>query len=104
MCRGGRREAIFVDEADREMFLATLAEMCARSGMRVHSYVLINNHSHLLLETPEANLVAGMKWFQGTYTQRFKARHRRCGHLFQGRYKAWRKGSVRNGITDETLA
>ena len=88
MCRGDRREAIFADDADREMFLATLAQMCGRSGMRVHSYVLMSNHYHLLLETPEPNLVAGMKWFQGTYTQRFNARHRLCGHLFQSRYKA----------------
>jgi hypothetical protein len=46
------------------------------------------NHYHLLLETPEANLVAGMKWLQGTYTQRYNYRHQVCGHLFQGRYKA----------------
>lgn len=88
MCRGDRREAIFADDGDREMFLATLAQMCERAGIRVHSYVLMSNHYHLLLETPEPNLVAGMKWFQGTYTQRFNARHRLSGHLFQGRYKA----------------
>ena len=46
------------------------------------------NYYHLLLETPEPNLVAGMKWFQGTYTQRFNVRNRLSGHLFQGRYKA----------------
>jgi REP element-mobilizing transposase RayT len=62
--------------------------MCARTGMLIHSYVLMSNHYHLLLETPEPNLVAGMKWFQGTCTQRFNARHRMSGHLFQGRYKA----------------
>ena len=88
MCRGDRREAIFAGDADRELFLATLGEMCARSGMLVHSYVLMSNHYHLLLETPEPNLVAGMQWFQGTYTQRFNARHRLSGHVFQGRYKA----------------
>ena len=88
MCRGDRREAIFLADGDRELFLATLAEMCARTGNFVHSYVLMTNHYHLLLETPEPNLVAGMKWLQGTYTQRFNARHRLCGHLFQGRYKA----------------
>ena len=60
--------------------------MCARSGLRVHSDVLMSNHDHLLVETPEPKLVAGMKWFQGTYTQRFNARHRLSGHLFQGRY------------------
>lgn len=88
MCRGDRRETIFGGEPDREMFLATLAEMCARTGILIHSYVLMSNHYHLLMETPEPNLVAGMQWFQGTYTQRFNARHRLSGHLFQGRYKA----------------
>ena len=88
MSRGDRREPIFFDDKDREMFLATLAEMCERTGALVHSYVLMNNHYHLLLETPEGNLVAGMKWFQGTYTQRFNACHLLKGHLFQGRYKA----------------
>jgi REP element-mobilizing transposase RayT len=88
MCRGDRREAIFRDDQDREMFLATLAQMCGRTGHRVHGYVFMSNHYHLLLETPAPNLVAGMKWFQGTYTQRHNARHRLCGHLFQGRYKA----------------
>lgn len=88
LCRGNRREAIFGGDADREMFLATLAEMCARAGILIHSYVLMSNHYHLLLETPASNLVVGMGWFQGTYTQRYKARHRLSGHLFQGRYKA----------------
>jgi len=70
------------------MFLDTLGEVCERCGWRIHAYVLMNNHYHWLLETPDPNLVVGMKWFQGTYTQRFNARHRRWGHLFQGRYKA----------------
>lgn len=88
LCRGDRREAIFRDEADRACFLETLSEVCERTGFVIHSYVLMSNHYHMLLETPEANLVAGMKWFQGTYTQRFNVRHRQVGHLFQGRYKA----------------
>jgi putative transposase len=88
MCRGDRREAIFHDDQDRVRFLETLAEVCGRTGFRIHSYVLMRNHYHLLLETPEPNLVAGMKWLQGTYTQRFNVRHRQVGHLFQGRYKA----------------
>jgi hypothetical protein len=54
----------------------------------VHSYVLMTNHYHLLVETPARHLVAGMKWFQGTYTQRYNHAHRLVGHLFQGRYKA----------------
>lgn len=88
MCRGDRREAIYLDGRDCEMFLATLGDVCDRTGFFIHAYVLMPNHYHLLLETPEANLVAGMKWFQGTYTQRFNARHHMVGHLFQGRYKA----------------
>ena len=88
MCRGDRREEIFRDEQDRELFLSTLGQACERCGFVVHSYVLMRNHYHLLLETPAGNLVAGMKWFQGTYTVRFNARHRLDGHLFAGRYKA----------------
>jgi REP element-mobilizing transposase RayT len=86
--RGDRREAIFRDEGDRERFLATLGEVCARTGWRVHAFVLMTNHYHLLLETPQPNLVAGMRWFQTTTTARFNRRHRLSGHLYQGRYKA----------------
>jgi putative transposase len=86
--RGDRREAIFRDEADRVRFVETLGEVCARTGWRVHAYVLMSNHYHWLLETPEPNLVAGMRWFQSTWTLRFNRRRRLCGHLFQGRYKA----------------
>ena len=46
------------------------------------------NHCHLVVETPQANLVAGMKWFLGTYTARFNRRHKVFGHLFSGRYKS----------------
>ena len=88
MCRGNGSQAIFLSDRDREMFLDTLGEACGRCGWKIHAYVLMGNHYHLLLETPEANLVVGMKWFQGTYTQRFNSRHKRWGHLFQGRYKA----------------
>jgi REP element-mobilizing transposase RayT len=88
MSRGNRQEAIFQDDKDCETFLDTLEEACTRTGWRVHAFVLMGNHYHLLLETPEANLVAGMKWLQGTYTQRFNARHKLWGHLLQGRYKA----------------
>jgi REP element-mobilizing transposase RayT len=70
------------------MFLAAVEEACERTGWRVHAYVLMDNHYHLLLETPEPNLVVGMQWLQSTYTKRFNARHRLWGHVFQGRYKA----------------
>ncbi len=88
MSRGDHQEAIYRDDADREVLLKTLVEGCEKTGWQVHAYVLMGNHYHLLLETPQPNLVAGMKWLQGTYTQRFNSRHRLHGHLFQGRYKA----------------
>lgn len=88
MSRGNRGEAIFRDHRDRERFLATLGEACEKTGWRVHAFVLMGNHYHLLVETPEANLVAGMKWLQGTYARRFNGRHRVFGHLLAGRYKA----------------
>jgi len=88
MSRGNRRENIFRDEADRERFLGTLAEACGKTGWQVHAYCLMRNHFHLVLETPQANLVAGMKWLLGVYTKRFNIRHKQCGHLFAGRYKA----------------
>lgn len=88
MCRGNRQETVFKDDQDCQMFLDTLGVTCERTGWRVHAYVLMGNHYHLLIETPEANLVAGMRWIQGTYTKRFNARHKQWGHLFQGRYKA----------------
>ncbi len=88
MCRGNRQDPIFKDRVDHERFLQTLGEACKRCGWRVHAFVLMGNHYHLLLETPEPNLVDGMRWLQGVYTQRFNARHKVFGHLFQGRYKA----------------
>ncbi len=88
MSRGNRGDLIFLDDKDCETFLDTLEEACSRTGWLVHAFVLMGNHYHLLMETPEANLVAGMKWLQGTYTQRFNSRHKQWGHLLQGRYKA----------------
>ncbi len=88
MNRGDRREAIFLDARDRERFISTLGEGCVKTGWQVHSLCLMPNHFHLVVETPEGNLVAGMKWLLGTYTGRFNRRHRLSGHLFSGRYKA----------------
>jgi putative transposase len=88
MCRGDRREPIFTSDEDRRLMLSTVEETCERTGIWVHSYVLMPNHYHMLMETPEPNLVVGMKWFQGTYTQRYNSRYRQSGHVFQGRYKA----------------
>ena len=88
MARGNQGRSVFRDAADRRRFVETLGEACGKTGWRVHAYVLMEHHDHLLLETPEGNLVAGMKWLQGAYTQRYNGRHKVFGHLFQGRYKA----------------
>ncbi len=88
MSRGNHQQPIFRSDQDCELFLKTLGEACGRTGWRVHAYILMGNHYHLLIETPEANLVAGMSWLQSTYTKRFNVRHKEWGHLFQGRYKA----------------
>lgn len=88
MNRGDRREPIFKDDADYRRFLETLTEACGKTDWQVLAYCLMPNHFHLVVETPQANLVAGMKWFLGTYTSRFNRRHKLCGHLFSGRYKA----------------
>src|SRR3954470_19905882 len=88
MSRGDRREAIFLDDEDRRRFLATCGEACAKTGWEVHAYVLMGNHFHLVVETPQPNLAVGMKWRLGTYTQRWNRRWQRWGHLFGGRYKA----------------
>lgn len=88
MSRGDRREAIVCGNADRELWIKTLGEACAKCGWQVHAYCLMSNHFHLVMETPQANLVTGMKWFLGTYTVRFNTRHRLRGHLFAGRYKS----------------
>lgn len=86
--RGDRREDIFLDDEDRTLFVGTLGEACAKADWQVHAFCLMDNHFHLVLETPQPTLVAGMKWMLGAYTQRFNARHRVRGHLFAGRYKA----------------
>ena len=88
MSRGDRREEIFCDDLDRKDFLKTLATACQKTGWQVHAYCLMGNHFHLVLETPRANLVEGMKWLLGTYTMRSNRRHKLSGHLFAGRYKS----------------
>jgi len=88
MARGNRRGKIFHDDDDRRFFLATLSEACAMTGWRVHAWVLMGNHYHLFIETPEANLVAGMSWLRNTVTRRYNVRHGKWGRLFGDRYKA----------------
>ena len=86
--RGNARQAIVVDDADRTSFLTLLAHVIDRFGWRCHAYCLMDNHYHLLLETPKANLSQGMRQLNGRYTQAFNRRHQRVGHLFQGRFTA----------------
>lgn len=88
MCRGNHGQRIFKSQSDADLFIKTLGEACIRNQVVVHAWCLMGNHYHLLLETPQSNLVSAMKWFQGTFTQRYNARHKLWGHLFQGRYKA----------------
>ncbi len=86
--RGDRRETVYEDDADRERFLALLGEVVGAFNWVVHAYCLMDNHYHLLVETPDGNLSRGMRQLNGVYTQWSNRRHGRTGHLFQGRYKA----------------
>jgi REP element-mobilizing transposase RayT len=86
--RGDGQEAIYLDDVDREAFDAALGEVCERFNWAVHAACQMTNHYHLLIETPDGNLSAGMRQLNGLYTQRFNRRHGRVGHVFQGRYKA----------------
>ncbi len=86
--RGDRREDIYHDDADRQAWLSVLAQVCKRFNWTVHAYCLMSNHYHLLVETPDANLSAGMRQLNGVYTQLTNRTHGRVGHVFQGRFKA----------------
>jgi len=88
MSRGNHRGRIVRNDADRKLFLKTLGEACQKANFQVHAFCLMINHFHLVVETPQGNLVAGMKWFLSTYTARYNRRHKIFGHLFSGRYKA----------------
>ena len=86
--RGNARADIFIDDEDRRLFLELLGKEISQQGWRCYAYCLMGNHYHLLIETPEPNLVAGMRRLNGVYTQAFNRRHGRVGHVFQGRYKS----------------
>jgi REP element-mobilizing transposase RayT len=87
-CRGNDRRVIFHDDNDRTRFLEQLRSALAIFSVRLHAYVLMNNHFHLLVETPKANLSEFMRQFNICYTGYYNRRHRRIGHLYQGRFKA----------------
>src|SRR6266511_4267743 len=86
--RGNERKAIFRDDEDRVKFLELLGRAVEEFYIRLHGYVLMSNHYHILLETPNGNLNRALRYINGVYTQAFNRRHKRVGHLFQGRYKA----------------
>lgn len=86
--RGNARQRIVRDDGDRQQFLTILGHVIDRFGWHCHAYCLMTNHYHLLIETPRANLSSGMRQLNGLVTQAFNRRHRRVGHLFQGRFKA----------------
>ncbi|MEN8129379.1 MAG: transposase [Pseudomonadota bacterium] len=86
--RGDKKSDIYQDDYDRESFLETLGEVCQRCNWILHAYCLMDNHYHLLVETPETSLSNGMRQLNGVYTQRFNRYHNQVGHVFQGRYKA----------------
>lgn len=86
--RGNAKKRIFKDDIDRDKFLETLSIVVNRFNWLCHAYCLMDNHYHLLIETPEANLSRGMRQLNGVYTQSYNRRHKKTGHIFQGRYKA----------------
>lgn len=86
--RGNARADIFDDDNDRNLFCTVLGQVVKRFNWLCHAYCLMDNHYHLLIETPDGNLSAGMRQLNGMYTQAFNRRHRKDGHLFKGRFKA----------------
>jgi putative transposase len=86
--RGNDRQHVYLDDPDRTSFLELLSAVVERYRVLCHSYCLMGNHHHLLLETPLANLSLAMRQLNGLYAQRFNRRYRRCGHVFQARFRA----------------
>jgi REP element-mobilizing transposase RayT len=86
--RGNYRADVFGDDTTKAAFEQGLFEACEKTRWRLHAYVMMRNHYHLALETPEPNLVAGMRWLQSTFANRFNRFRRERGHVFQGRYHA----------------
>ena len=87
-CRGNERRKIYYSQSDYEKFKDYLKEAQEKYGYVLHCYVLMDNHYHLIIETPEANLSKVMHYINGSYTNYINIKRKRSGHLFQGRYKA----------------
>lgn len=86
--RGNDRKSIYASHEDRAAFLDILADTNRTFNWLCHAYCLMNNHYHLIIETPDGNLSKGMRQLNGVYTQSYNRRHGRSGHIFQGRFKA----------------
>ena len=86
--RGNQRNRTFQDDQDRRAYLERVESYRQRYGFRLYAYVLMSNHVHMLMETKNVPLSKIMQGIQGSYTQKYNRRHRKVGHLFQGRYKA----------------
>jgi REP element-mobilizing transposase RayT len=86
--RGDRREDIFLDDEDRQHWLKLLGHVCDRFDWRCHAYCLMGNHFHIVIETIQGNLSAGMRQLNGFYSQWHNRVHGRVGHVFQGRFHA----------------
>src|SRR5262245_23542046 len=86
--RGNERRVVFREELDRHHFLELLAQWVERFEVRLHAYVLMDNHYHLLAQTRAPNLSQAMQWLNVSYSVWFNRRHQRVGHLFQGRFKS----------------
>lgn len=86
--RGNARHDIVADDRDRSQWLSLLAHVVDRYGWLCHAYCLMDNHYHLVIETPKPNLSIGMRQLNGRYTQAYNRRHEQVGHVFQGRFTA----------------
>lgn len=86
--RGNAGENIFDAQRDKEKFLEYLKKAVERFSIVIHTYCIMTNHYHILLETPQPNLSVAIQWLNGSYAAYYNKKHRRSGHLFQGRYKA----------------
>jgi putative transposase len=86
--RGNRRQPIVLEDRDCEFFLFLLGNVVEQLGWKVHSYCLMTNHYHLLIETPNADISVGMQLLNGQYAQAFNRRHAYEGHLFERRFAA----------------
>ena len=84
LSRGDRRESIFRNDADRKLFLELLTQVCGRTGWQIHAYCLMDNHFHLVVDTPRRNLSAGMQWLLGSYAQRETDANRSAAVMFAG--------------------